>query len=147
MAAHATPSSAATAPLARADVVQQRGAGRHRGPGHRGLAGVDRDRAPCREGFDHRHDPAQLLGLVDGRPRAGGLAADVEPVGALGQQLEPWATAASASAKRPPSENESGVTLMTPSRAAVRARRHPRTPIPHLFGVVSPFRRLSLTVR
>ena len=44
----------------------------------------------CRGQFaDHGEHPAQLLGLVDpGGARAGGLAADVDQVGALGDQVE-----------------------------------------------------------
>ena len=61
------------APLARADVVEQRGPGGDRGPGHRRLAGVDRHPGALGgQRLDHGHDPAQLLGLRrPARRRAG----------------------------------------------------------------------------
>ena len=116
MAAQATPSSAATAPLRGADVVEQRGPGGDRGPGHRGLAGVDRDPgAVGGQRLDHGDDPPQLLGLGDG---AAPGRVDSPPTSSQSapsaSRARPWAMAAAWSSNCPPSENESGVTLMTP---------------------------------
>ena len=57
-----------------------------RGAGDVGLDGVDRDAdAGGGQGLDDRDDPGQLLvGGDRARARAGGLAADVDHVGALG---------------------------------------------------------------
>ncbi|CAM5251520.1 hypothetical protein STENM223S_00285 [Streptomyces tendae] len=75
---------------AAADVVDQGGPGRERLLGDGGAHGVDGDRDAFRdETADHRDDAPELLGLVDaGRAGAGGLAADVHQVGALGDQVE-----------------------------------------------------------
>ena len=76
----------------RAYVVDEAGAGGHRGAHDLGLARVDRDRQRRlpRQRFDDRHDAGYLLGrgdLVRARPRR--LAADVEQVGALVRQALP----------------------------------------------------------
>src|SRR5690606_16812230 len=73
-----------------ADVVDEGG------PGDEGLFrdggphGVDGDGDALRgEAADHRDDPPEFLGLVDaGGAGAGGLAADVDEVGALRDQVE-----------------------------------------------------------
>ena len=98
-------------------VVHERRARRERRLGHLALGRVDRDPvAGRREPLDHRDGAVELLGGGHGLgARARGRAADVEDRGALGHQLRaPCSTAASGSRKRPPSENESGVTLTMP---------------------------------
>jgi hypothetical protein len=69
-------------------VVDHAGPGGHRRLGDLGLAGVDRHLCtPGHQGLDDRDDPAQLLVDRHGLgARAGGLAADVDPVGALVDQ-------------------------------------------------------------
>ena len=99
-----------------ADVVHHPGARREGGGGHGRPGGVDADRDPApAELGDHGQDPAALLvgGHAAGaRPRR--LAPDVDVVRAGGRHVSPWATAASTVSWRPPSENESGVTLRMP---------------------------------
>ena len=75
---------------------------------------------PTRAGerLDHRQHAAQLLVRRDrlgARPR--GLAADVEDRRALAHQREGLLERGVGGRKRPPSENESGVTLTTPMMA------------------------------
>ena len=67
---------------------------------------------------DDGDDAPQLLRLVDpGGAGPGGLAADVDQVGALGDQVEAVLDGGLVSNHRPPSEKESGVTLTTPMTA------------------------------
>ena len=113
-----------------AHVVDQADPGLERQLGHLGAHRVHADHHPGPDQFgDDRLDPAQLL--VGGDPlraRPGRLAADVDDVGALGDQLQ--AVLDRRPRRRyhwPPSENESGVTLTTPitrqrsGGAAIRA--------------------------
>ena len=89
MATQPTPSSAATAPCERRRTsLTSVAPAAMAASGDRRLAGVDRDPdAVGGQRLDHRDDPAQLLGLVDRRGAGpGGLAADVDHVGALGDQ-------------------------------------------------------------
>ena len=74
-----------------AHIVDHAGAGLHRRAHHLRLAGVDADRQPGLTGqaFDHRDHAAQLLLQRHFlRAGAGGLAADIKEVGALGGQLQ-----------------------------------------------------------
>ena len=71
----------------RADVVDVAGAGGHRGLGDGELHRVDRDALDFHQPFDDRDDARELLldrHRLGARPR--GLAADVDDVGALGNQ-------------------------------------------------------------
>ena len=68
-----------------------------------------------RQRLDDREHPGQLLGRQrPGGARAGGLAAHVDDVGAVRDELPAVRDRRLGSAQRPPSENESGVTLTTP---------------------------------
>ena len=71
------------------DVVADDRAGRARGVEHRGAPRVDRERhvesGPQR--LDRGHDPVELLVLVDLGPGPGLDPADVEQVGAVGDEL------------------------------------------------------------
>jgi hypothetical protein len=75
---------------AAADVVDEGGTGREGPFGDGGAHGVDGDRDPLGgQAADDGDDAAQFLGLVDpGGSGAGGLAADVDQVRALGDQVE-----------------------------------------------------------
>ena len=79
----------------------------------------------------HGQDP---LGLLGGGDRLGAgpgrLAPDVEHIRPLAASSRPCAIAASGSRKRPPSENESGVTLTMPINftAGLSLRRRRRNP-------------------
>ena len=72
------------------DVVEQGGSGGDGGSGHGRLPRVDRHLSPrVGQALHHRHDAAQLLGLLDGGgSRSGGFTAHIEPIGALDEQLE-----------------------------------------------------------
>ncbi|GMA22920.1 hypothetical protein GCM10025864_06790 [Luteimicrobium album] len=72
-------------------VVHDPGSGLEGTLGDTRPCGVDAHGRACgRERLDHRQDPAQLLGLVDpDGARAGGLAAHVEQVRAVREQLVP----------------------------------------------------------
>ena len=71
------------------DVVADHRAGVARGVEHRRAPGVDRDRhvEALVQRRDRGHDPVELLGLADLGPGPGLHAADVEQVGAVGDQL------------------------------------------------------------
>ena len=113
----------------RGHVVDDLGAGVERRLGDRGLRGVDRDRrvqrrrAPRAPGATRASSSSadDLAGAGTGR-----LPADVEEVGARRPaSSRAWAIAASASRYRPPSENESGVTLTMPISRIGASRRAP----------------------
>ena len=73
-----------------ADIIDNGGAGRQGGPGHRGLVGVDGDGdGDFRgQGGDDRDDPAQFLFQGHGFGIGpGGFAAHVQDIGAGGHQL------------------------------------------------------------
>ena len=71
------------------DVVADDRAGRARGVEHRRAPGVDRERhvEAGVQRLDRGHDAVELLVLVDLGPGAGLHAADVEQVGAVGDEL------------------------------------------------------------
>ena len=116
MATHPTPASAATGHSDAEMSLMKRRPRRHRRLGHGALDGVDRHPHMRRQGLDHRHHPAQLLALGHRLgPGPARLAPHVHHIGPLARHVEAVGHgAASASRKRPPSENESGVTLSTP---------------------------------
>ena len=83
-----------------------------------GLHGVDRDRhaEPGHRG-QHRLEPPHFLARRDRRRGAvgpGGFRADVDDVRALRDHAAGVLDGGAGSRKRPPSENESGVTLRMP---------------------------------
>ena len=99
------------------DVVDDRCARGHGVSRDRGLVGVDRHRhaTVTRQRFDDRQHASQFLAGVDGLgagPRR--LAANVQNVGAVGNHLQAIGDRRAGSNRRPPSANESGVTLMIP---------------------------------
>ena len=75
----------------RGDIVDQAGPGRHRGTHDRGLAGIDRDQhaRPGQGLHDGDHASDLLVRRDGGSPGSGGLAADVDDVGAFGVQPKP----------------------------------------------------------
>ena len=117
-----------------ADVVDDARAGGHRRPSHRRLVGIDRDARPelGDDPLDQRHDPRDLLLGGHGRPIGhAGLAADVDQLGALGEQRPPPARRARpASDGAPSSENESGVALTIP----ISIGRRPSSSVPALVA-------------
>ena len=114
------------------DVVDDRGAEPGRLARHRRLAGVDRDRgvdlAP--ERLENRNNAPKLLFFGHRRmPGPGRFAANVHDRGALGDHGPGARDRGGWTSKcRPPSENESGVTLRMPISAGDR-RNELRNPI------------------
>ena len=100
-----------------ADVVDDDGSVVQRGLRNCCVHGVDADpEALCGEFFDddgnHRGD---LHGRIDPDSAGpGGLAPDIDDVGAVGHQLGDRTPSAGRVGYRPPSEKESSVTLTTP---------------------------------
>ncbi len=91
-----------------------------------GLVVSTETRTVGRQGLYDRDDPAQLLGLAHRLgPRPARLPADVDHVGAGRHELEAVLNRPVAVQKRPPSENESGVTLSTPMTSG-RIAPYPR---------------------
>ena len=75
----------------RRNVVGDGGSGGERGAQHLRMAGIDRDRnAVFRERGHDRQDAPAFLGVIDlDRSRAGGLAADIDDIGARRRQRLP----------------------------------------------------------
>ena len=118
---------------AAADVVDERGPGLQRGGGDLGAHGVDRDRRHrrCSASTTGRTRRSSSAGARPLGARPGGLAADVEEVGALRDELA--AVGDGGLGRRtsaPPSLNESGVTLTTPMTSGRPARGSGRVTVP-----------------
>ena len=116
MAAQATPSSAATAPLAAPTSLSSVAPAATAARATAALRVSIETRAPLGgERLDHGDDPPQLLRLATG---AAPGRVDSPPTSSQSapsaSRARPWAMAAAWSSNCPPSENESGVTLMTP---------------------------------
>ena len=102
----------------RTDVVHDRRAGDERRLGHLGLGGVDRhDRvgAGSNDALDDRNDTITFGRDIDRRgARTGRLAPDIDDGGTLVEERERMGDRRSVVPNRPPSLNESGVTLTIP---------------------------------
>ena len=114
------------------DVVDDRGAGLQRGLGDLGLPAVDRERrvAARAQAGDHRQDAGEFgPGVERGMAGPGRFAADVDDVGAVGDQRSGHARSRrrGIAAACPPSEKESGVTLTTPISSGAGVEGEPAT--------------------
>ena len=118
----------------RLDVVDHRGAGGERRLHHRRAARVDRD-AVGRSVFSSTGSTRRSSSCGDrrgaGRRR---FAADVEMSAPSAASRRACATAACGSRKRPPSENESGVTFTTPMTRGLSSEQR-ELPAPQLHAV------------
>ncbi len=116
MAAHATPSSAATDPLAAPTSFSSDAPAATAARATAGLRVSMDTRAPASAnasttGTTRRSSSSSDTGMAPGRVDSPPTSSQSAP---SASRARPWAMAAAGSPNWPPSENESGVTLMTP---------------------------------
>src|SRR5439155_6829528 len=109
----------------RVDVVDHRRAGADRGAHHLGLRGIDGNGyRTSAKSVEHRHQPRQfLLGRYAAGSGAARLRADIDKIRSLIRQPLRMRDRGPRLEERPPSENESGVTLTTPATSGRSSAR------------------------